>query len=203
MDAHNPIIQQTEEWIQARLGRATSSEFHAILARGQGKTRAAYLRRVVAERLTGKQAETYKNAHMERGLEAEPYAKMAYDLARGVMLEEVGFIKHESMYAGCSPDGLLPDRGVEIKSVIPTVQIETILAGGYPPEHKAQIQGGLWITKLPRWDFCSFCPEMPEHLRLYVFTVERDEKYIATLAVEVRSFLGEVDNICKLLNERK
>lgn len=203
MDTFNPVIQGTEEWVQARLGKATSSEFHAILAKGQGKTRAAYLRRVVAERLTGKPAETYKNAHMDRGLEQEPYAKMIYELKKGVMLEEVGFIKHEKLEAGCSPDALLPDRGVEIKSVIPTVQIETILAGGYPPEHKAQIMGGLWLTKLPRWDFCSFCPDMPEPLRLYIFTVERDEKFIATLAVEVRSFLGEVDNICNLLNERK
>lgn len=202
MDTFNPVIQGTEEWVQARLGKATSSEFHAILAKGQGKMRAAYLRRVVAERLTGKPAETYKNAHMDRGLEQEPYAKMTYELKRGVMLEEVGFIKHEKLDAGCSPDALLPDRGIEIKSVIPTVQIETILSGGCPPEHKAQIQGGLWITKKPKWEFCSFCPDMPERLRLYTFTMERDEAYIKALEIEVRSFLGEVNNICELLRQR-
>jgi hypothetical protein len=62
-------------------------------------------------------------------------------------VEQVKFIKHPTLAAGCSPDGLVDeDGGVEIKSVIPTVQIDTVLAGGYPSEHKAQIQGCLWIT---------------------------------------------------------
>lgn len=199
----NAPLQGTEAWALERCGRATSSEFHAILAKGQGKTRAAYLRRVLSERLTGKPAETYSNKHMERGLEQEPYARMAYEAHTGLMVEEVGFIKHETLEAGCSPDGLLgEDGGAEIKSVIPTVQVETILAGGYPSEHRAQILGCLWITKRQWWDFCSYCPDMPEHLRLYIFRVKRDEPYIASLAVEVRSFVGEVQTLYDSLMSR-
>ena len=195
--------QGSQEWLQARCGKATSSEFHAILAKGQGKTRAAYLRRVLSERLTGKPAETYRNAHMDRGNEQEPYARMAYEARTGLMVEEVGFIKHEILEAGCSPDGLLgEDGGAEIKSVIPTVQVETILAGGYPPEHRAQVQGCLWITKRQWWDFASYSPDMPERLRLYIFRVQRDEAYIASLAVEVRSFVGEVQTLYDALMSR-
>jgi hypothetical protein len=60
--------------------------------------------------------------------------------------------------------------------VIPTVQLDTILSGGYPPEHKAQVQGSLWITGRKWWDFCSYSPDMPGKLRLYIFRVERDER---------------------------
>jgi hypothetical protein len=196
-----PMIQGSQEWLQARCGKATSSEFSSILAKGQGKMRASYLRRVLAERLTGKPTETYQNAHMIRGQEQEPFARMAYEAQAGVLVEEVGFIKHSELEAGCSPDGLIgEDGGAEIKSVIPTVQVETLLRGGYPSEHVAQVQGCLWITGRKWIDFCSYSPDMPEHLRLYVFRVERDELYILNLAAEVTVFLSEVDALVMKLN---
>jgi hypothetical protein len=186
----------TPEHAQARCGHATASEFAAILARGQGKTRAAYLRRVVAEMLTGKPSETYRNAHMDRGNEQEPFARMAYEAQTGNFVEQVEFIKHPTLAAGCSPDGLIDaDGGAEIKSVIPTVQLDTILAGTYPPEHKPQIQGSLWITGRKWWDFCSFSPDMPGKLRLYIFRVERDEDYIKKLEAEVTGFVREAEQL--------
>lgn len=197
-------IQGSPEWFAERVGHATASEFSAILAKGQGITRTKYLRRVVAERLTGKPSETYKNANMERGSEQEPYARMAYEARTDNLVEEVGFIKHTTLMAGASPDGLIGvDGGCEIKSVIPTVQLDTILAGGYPSEHRAQIQGSMWITGRAYWDFCSFSPDMPDHLRTYIFRVVRDEAYILNLAAEVTVFLGEVGALIAKLNERK
>jgi hypothetical protein len=185
--------QGTEGWLLERCGHATASEFASILAKGQGKMRATYMRKVLAERLTGKPCESYHNAHMERGLEQEPYARLAYEARTGNVVELAGFIKHPTLNVGCSPDGLIDeDGGAEIKSVIPTVQVETILSGGYPSEHKAQVQGSLWITGRRYWDFCSYCPDMPEHLRLYIYKVYPDEAYIKTLETEVRGFLLEV-----------
>lgn len=196
-------IQGSEEWALARCGRATASEFSSILAKGQGKMRASYFRRVLAERLTGKPVETYRNGHMDRGHEEEAFARMAYEEHTGAIVQEVGFIQHQSLMAGCSPDGLVGDKGgAEIKSVISTVQLETMLAGGYPNEHKAQIQGNLWITEREFWDFCSYSSSMPPHLQLYVFRVERDEEYIKALEAEVAKFLKEVDEAYLKLMER-
>lgn len=195
------MIQGSPEWLQARCGNATASEFASILAKGQGKMRAAYLRRIVAERLTGKPCETYRNSHMDRGQEQEPHARLAYEAATGNLVEIVGFLKHPELAAGCSPDGLIDaDGGSEIKSVIPTVQVDTLLSGSYPSEHKAQVQGNLWITKRQWWDFVSFCPDMqkPDH-RLYVYRVYRDEDYIAALEKEVRGFLRDVDQMVDML----
>jgi hypothetical protein len=193
---YRDIEQGSEAWHAMRVGKATASCFDAVLAKGQGKMRANYLKRVIAETLTGKVMESYRNAHMDRGQEQEPLARWSYELATGNAVEQVSFIEHDSLDVGCSPDGLIVGkrRGAEIKCVIPTVQVETILAGGYPSEHKAQIQGSMWITGFEEWDFCSYSPDMPEHLRTYVFTVARDEAYIKALEAEVLRFLKDRDD---------
>lgn len=196
------VEQGTDAWFACRAGRATASEFSSVLAKGQGKTRASYMRRVIAERLMGKPLEdTYRNAHMDRGTEQEPLARMAYELLTDNIVQKVGFCQHDSLMAGCSPDGFVLDqpKGAEIKCVIPTVQVETILRGECPPEHKAQVQGNLWITGYETWDFFSFSPDLPEPNRTFLFTVTRDEDYINVLENEVRSFLLEADAKLKQL----
>lgn len=202
MRIHDAFPQGSPEWFQVRCGRATASEFSAILAKGEGKMRAKALRRIVAERLTGKPMESYSNGHMDRGTEQEPLARMAYMLKTDNIVQQVGFIEHDTLMAGCSPDGLIMGarRGAEIKSVIPTVQVETIQRGGYPPEHKAQIQGCMWIAEYDWWDFCSYSPDMPEHLRTYTYQVPRDDAYIKALEGELRKFLADVDEAVEKLN---
>jgi len=200
---HDDFMQGSEDWFLTRCGKATASEFSSILAKGQGKMRASYLKKVVAERLTKKPGDTYRNVHMDRGAEQEPLARMAYELKTGNIVQQVGFVEHDSLMAGCSPDGLIDqDGGAEIKCVIPTVQLETILAGGYPNEHKAQVQGNLWLTGRQWWDFCSYSPDMPGNLRTYILRVLPEADYIASLEAEVRKFLDEVDAIVEKLQRR-
>lgn len=195
--------QGSVEWFAARCGRATASEFSSVLAKGQGKTRLTYLRKVVAESLTGKPMESFKNKDTDRGNELEEFGRAAYEIKTGNSVDQVGFIQHATLMAGCSPDGLVgEDGGVEIKCVIPTVQLETVLAGGYPSEHRAQIQGGLWLTGRKWWDFCSHSEDLPENLRTYIFRVEPDPKYITTLEAEVTVFLREVDALLVDLRSR-
>jgi hypothetical protein len=162
------------------------------------------MRRVLAERLTGKPIETYHNGHMDRGQEQEPLARAAYEAETGELADTVGFIPHPDLMTGCSPDCLIGrDGGAEIKSVIPTIQVETILRGTIPPEHKPQVFGNLWITRRQWWDFVSFCPDMPEHLQLCIYRVEPDADYIAMLEKEVRAFLKEVDQLYDRLMDRR
>ena len=187
-------FQGTPEWLAARAGRATASEFSSILAKGEGKTRAEYLRKLVAERLTGKPTESFSNVHTLRGNEQESMARLAYEAAIDDFVEQVGFCQHDTLEAGCSPDGLVgKNGGCEFKCVLPHVHVETMLRGELPPKHKAQVQGCLWITEREWWDFGSYCPEMPSHLRLFRVRVHRDEPYIKTLESEVARFLEEVD----------
>lgn len=186
--------QGSPEWKLDKCGYASASQFSAVLAKGQGKTRATYLRRIVVERLTGVPTESYSNQHMERGIEQELFARAEYEMASGVLVEEAGFIKHQTLLAGGSPDGLVgDDGGIEIKSVIPTVQYETIIKGQYPSEHKAQIQGYLWLFNRKWFDFVSYSPDMPGKSRLYVYRVSRDEDYIKMLESEVILFLTDAE----------
>jgi len=197
------MIQGSEEWLEARLGRVTASCFSDVMARGQGITRLKYMRRIVAERLTGKPIESYFNRDMELGTELEPFARMEYEAQTGNLVQEVGFIQHATLLAGSSPDGLIDDDGgLEIKSVKPTVQIETIERGGYPYEHAAQVQGNLWILGRQWWDFVSYSPDMPEQLRLYIYRVERNEEYIQNLEAEVVKFLAEAEEMYQRLIRR-
>jgi len=186
--------QGTDEWRQMRAGIPTASEFATVLASGRGggesKTRRTYLLKLAGERLTGEPAESYSNAHMERGKAMESEARDAYAFMRDADYEQIGFIR--SGNAGCSPDGLIGDDGmVEIKTKLPHLQLEVLLANKLPAEHVAQCQGALWIAEREWLDFVSYWPKLP----LFTIRVLRDEAYIARLAEAVAGFNAELDAI--------
>lgn len=188
--------QGTDEWRQMRAGIPTASEFATVLAKGRGggesKTRRTYLLKLAGERLTGEPAESYSNGHMERGKAMEAEARDAYAFMRDAEYEQVGFIRNGN--AGCSPDGLIGDDGmVEIKTKLPHLQLEVLLANELPAEHIAQCQGALWIAEREWLDFVSYWPR----LNLFVTRVVRDEAYIARLKIEVADFNEELDTIVR------
>lgn len=195
--------QGSEEWVKARLGCVTASCFSDVLAKGEGIVRKKYMRRIVAERLTGKQVDSFCNSHTERGHQQEPFARLEYESRTGNLVQEVGFIRHPELMAGVSPDGLIDANGAaEIKSVISTVQLETIERSKVPTCHIPQIQGGMWITGREWWDFVSYSPDLPEPLKIFIFRVYRDDKYIQNLESEVIRFLDETDEMHQRLLRR-
>jgi hypothetical protein len=183
--------QGSEEWIQARLGIPTASEFHTIMAKGRdggdSKTRRTYMLKLVGEVLTGEPMDSYSNGHMERGKELEPDARNLYAFMRDCEPQVVGFIRNGQK--GCSPDSLVADDGmVEIKTKLPHLQVDCLLANRVPPEHKAQCQGALWVAEREWIDFVSYWPTLP----LFVTREYRDEEYIAKLAAAVDAFNAEL-----------
>lgn len=199
--------QGSPEWLAQRAGHVTASRFKDVLAKiktGESASRRNYRLQLVTERLTGRPCDTYTNAAMEWGTATEPFARAAYESARTLMVDETGFILHpEVKWVGASPDGLIgKDGGCEIKCPAQsTVHVET-LECGMPPEHRAQVQGTLWVTGRKWWDFISYDPRLPAHLQLYVERVERDEAYIKTLAEEVAKFLAEVEQMRARIDAR-
>lgn len=192
------IKQGTLEWHMARLGIATASNFGAILAKGRGGEESAirkqYKARLIVERLTGKPLESFATDAMRIGIEREPLARLAYEEETGEVVNEVGFFRHPSMAAGCSPDGLIGDSGIiEIKSPTLAVHLDYLKLGAEPSTYTAQIQGQLWITGREWASFVSYNPDFPEHLQLIVRRIQRDEIYIAKLESEVEQFLDEVE----------
>jgi hypothetical protein len=135
-----------------------------------------------------------RNAHMERGKIMEDEARDLYALLSDSDPQRVGFIK--SGPKGCSPDSLIGERGgLEIKTALPHIQIERLLKGDLPPEHRAQVQGNIWIAEREWWDFTSYWPKLP----LFVVRVARDDGYIATLAGAVNQFNEELADLVERL----
>lgn len=200
------MIQGSEEWFAARCGHATASRFKDILAKiksGEAASRRNYRAQLVAERMTGKPAESFSNAAMEWGTAQEPYARMQYEALRGALVEETGFIHHQTIeFCGASPDGLVGADGlVEFKCPNTATHIETVLSG-MSPDHMPQVQGQLWITGRQWCDFVSFDPRMPENLQVFIHRVERDDAYIKALEVAVVEFLSGVADTIKQLTKR-
>lgn len=186
--------QNSEEWLMARCGIPTASEFATVMAKGRGggdsKTRQTYLYKLAGEVITGRPMETFSNVHMERGHAMEAEARDLYAFMTDAPLERVGFIRNGRK--GASPDSLSGSSGmVEIKTKLPHLMIETILRGEFPPEHKAQCQGQLWVAEREWVDIAVYWPGMP----LFVQRAHRDEAYIRDLASAVDQFNAELDMI--------
>jgi putative phage-type endonuclease len=189
--------QRDDDWYAARCGKATASRFRdamATLKNGQPAQAAKdYLTELVVERLTGNPIQKFTTAAMLWGTEQEAAARAAYEQRTGIEVEETGFVAHDVLYAGCSPDGLVDWDGlIEIKCPYNSaVHIETLL-GGMPADHMAQVQGQMWITGRQWCDFVSFDPRMPEPLQLHVQRINRYPAYVAVLERQVTEFLVEV-----------
>lgn len=182
--------QGSADWFAARLGVPTASEFHSILAKGQGKTRRTYMLKLAGERLTGEPMHTYSNDHMERGREMEDEARSLYEFQTDAELTRVGFMRNGEK--GCSPDSLIGANGMcEIKTKLAHLQLDVLASDAVPSEHIAQCQGALWVAEREWLDFVSYWPK----LKPFIKRVYRDERYIATLKVAVEEFNEELNNL--------
>lgn len=189
--------QRSVEWHTVRLGKLTASRVSDAFATVKGKGEAAGRRnlrtQLVLERLTGESQDTgYTNAAMLRGIELEPDARRAYEAQTGILVESVGFVCHDELMAGCSPDGLTDDGLIEIKCPGAPAHLD-YLRDGLPLAYKLQIVHGLWLTGVTWADFVSYQPAFPEHLRLKVTRIMATDVDLIAHEAAVRVFLAEVD----------
>lgn len=192
------VEQGSEEWYRARMGIPTASMFATVMAQGKGggesKTRRTYMLKLAGEILTGRPMENYSNDHMERGREMEEMLRNQYAFQTNSDLERVGFIKRGR--AGCSPDSLIGKKKMlEIKSTLPHLLIDIHMRGEFPPEHKAQCQGALWVAEREEIDIAIGWTDVEAGfigIPLYIQTLHRDEKYIEAIARAVEEFNGEL-----------
>lgn len=199
------IEQGTPEWFAQRCGKATASRMADVMAKtktGVSQMRVNYAAQLIAERLTGVVAESYTNGAMQWGTDTEPEARDAYCFYQGVKVELAEFVTHPSIsMAGASPDGYVSSDGlVEIKCPNTATHIDTLLGRSVPGKYLHQIQFQLACTDRQWCDFVSYDPRMPEHLKLFVRRVKRDDTHIADLELEVIKFLSEVEDKVASLN---
>lgn len=191
-------IQGSPEWYAERAGKVTASRIADVMARtktGWGAARKHYMDRLVAERITGKVLPQKTVASLDRRLEMEPEARIAYEFYSGNEVSEVGFIQHPTIpNAGASPDGLIADDGgLEIKCCDTFTHIEILTSGTIDKAYIQQCDFGMACTGREWWDFASYDPAMPEELKLFVKRIQRDDSRIAEIESAVIEFISEVD----------
>lgn len=196
------LEQGSDEWLISRCGVITASRAHDIIKPGRAKgsyseARKTYMLELIAQVATGRLPEQSQFKQAAWGHENEPLAREAYEAREFACVNTCGLIyKDESMRCGISPDGIMEDRGLEIKNPFTTqVHLETLLSGVIKPEYLTQCQYSMWVTGLDRWDFCSYDFRMrgkPEN-RLVVIPQYRDLEIMARLDEEIPRFILEMD----------
>jgi len=194
------IEQNTDEWFALRAGKLTGSGFGKIMSnygKAFGEPAKKYATTIAVEQITGQPISSdYSNAHMERGHEQEPIARMRYEDENFCDVSNGGFFDCGAV--GVSPDGLVGESGViEIKSVIANIHYANIKRQTYDPAYKWQLIGNLYHTEREWIDFISFCADFPEDKRLYTCRLNfRDFKdEFAMLAKRTDEFFNLVDQI--------
>lgn len=188
------VQQNTDEWEELRLRKATASNFSKFMAnygKAFGDPAERYALQIALERVTGRKAEySFKNDDMDRGHEQEPVARMLYEEQFFVEVTNGGFF--DCGEYGDSPDGLVGlDGVVEIKSVIASTHEANIKRGRPDPAYKWQLAGHLDCTGRQWVDFVSYCADYPEWNQLAVYRLHREDMLaeLAQLAERRAEFL--------------
>jgi hypothetical protein len=189
--------QRTPEWFALRVGKLTGSCAKDMLARTQKSGEAAARRdlrmRLLAERLSGtSQEDTYVNAAMQWGIDHEADALAAYQAKTGVLVESIGFVEHDGLPVGSSPDGFADEGLVSIKCPKTATHIGYLRTQAEPSEHWAQNTHELWLTGRPWLDFVSFDPRLPR-LELCIVRVTRTPAELQTYELALLAFLSELE----------
>ncbi len=204
-------IQGSPEWKAARVGRVTASCLKKVMdftkTGKEGATRRSYRSQIVAEILTGQpQDDIYITRAMQWGTDTEPLARVAYEMATGNAVDQVGMILHPTIErAAASPDGIIPGIAspaglVEIKCPTTATHIETLLTHEIPDDYKLQMGWQMACTGAVWCDFVSYDPRLlDERLHIFIKRFTWAEANILVLEEAVQTFLGEVHETLAIL----
>jgi putative phage-type endonuclease len=198
------IVQRSDEWYKIRLGKVTASRIADVMAKtksGYSASRKNYMSQLVCEILTGTKEEGFTSAAMQHGIDTEGLARQAYEIETFQAVVECGFyIAPDIEQSGASPDGLVGDDGlIEIKCPNTATHIDTLLTGSIDSKYIYQMQWQMYCTGRKWCDFVSYDSRMPEHLKLFIKRVERDEKQLSEIKAEVEKFLSELNETVQKL----
>jgi predicted phage-related endonuclease len=191
--------QRSAEWFAARLGRLTGSVAKNMLAtitKGEAAARRDLRIRLALERITGQPQDddAFVNDAMQRGIDLEPHARMAYEARTGEMVIESGFLSMTDHLAGCSLDGHLGtfDTLVSIKCPKAATHFKYLRDRSFPEDYLPQMLHECWVTGARRYSFVSYDDRFPEPLRLFLHDRVVTEDEVDAYATKALAFLDEV-----------
>jgi hypothetical protein len=195
------VPQRSEAWFTARLGRLTGSVAKDMLAEiksGEAASRRDLRTRLLVERLTGRRAEDdFTNAAMQWGIDHEAEAFGAYEAVTGNIAQVTGFIRHDTLMAGCSLDGHVGDMEILVSLKCPKsathlsyLRNPGVMPGTYIP----QMLHEMWMVPSAReYHYISYDPRFDGKLQTFFMSVKRDGHMVAAYEAKALAFLREVD----------
>ena len=193
MKIHTAFSQNSLEWLAARAGVCTASEFDELMTpkfkARDGKMVESYLSRKLAEKWMGP-LPSFQTLDMEFGRIKEESAIPFYELEFSETVRQVALVTDDAGKIGCSPDGLIgEDGGIEIKCPRAETHVKYLLAGELPEEYALQVHGCLYVTGRKFWKFMSYHPKFPP----FVTTIERDENVCSFIGETLAAFMPKLD----------
>lgn len=176
MKIHTGFEQNSLEWLNARAGVVTASEFDCFMttdfALRKGEMVRSYVARKVAERWSGP-LPGFNSIDMDFGKFREEEAIPAFEFETGAKVERVAFITDDSGKIGCSPDGLIGEtRGLEVKCPTAEVHCKYLLNGELPKDYIQQVHAGMHVTGRTEWEFISY----RRHFPMLMLNIPRNEE---------------------------
>jgi hypothetical protein len=196
------VKQGSVEWHMARAGVITASQFHLTRAsaklkagpnKGDYNDKAKNLAfKLAIERIAGQpiECEDWAGWQADRGIALEPKAREAHE-ARGVIVEEAGFITTDDGKFGASADGFLYGKkaGAEYKCFLAPEKLKAIYLTGSTDDVIDQCDGGMWLSGMDEWHFGLFCPALaPIGLDFVLHIIKRDDNRIYELERDLLAF---------------
>lgn len=183
--------QRTSEWLEARRGKFTSSQFYKLIGASITGTAHTYILERIVDTYYGIKDSITTEA-MQWGVDYESEASEYYAILTGESVQNVGFISNDEITGG-SPDGLVLDEGViEIKCPFNPVNhlryglCETAkdLKKLSKPNYW-QCIGNMMVTGRKWCDFVSYDPRLEGEGKMYILRIEQDKKAVDELKVAI------------------
>lgn len=186
------MVQNSDEWFLARMGKFTSSQIYRLMKSGRGKDEYfgkvaySYIGETVSEILTGERKD-FSSKATEWGHRWEPSARERYEFETGRKVTLTGFVQDPKFdYVGGSPDGLVGAFGqIEIKCPHSSdVHLKYLQIKSYADFESAvkdngydwQIQNNMRVVGSEWCDFVSFDPRFDWNKQIKIFRVEKNAK---------------------------
>lgn len=191
--------QRSPLWHAIRAGKLCASDAAAMLsftkAGKEGHERRDLRFKLMTEILTGQPSPSdYVSAEMLRGTEKEPDCRAAYQVRTGLMVDPVGFLEHDELPAGCSPDGLVGEGLAEFKCPKSATHAKYLRTDALVNEYRAQLTHALWISGAPWIDIASFDDRFPADLEFVFVRLYAKDCDLVAHERAVRHFLNEVND---------
>jgi len=216
------VEAHTDEWIRARNGHFTSSEWNTLFVSGRskdeyfGKGAHTYIDEKVAEIMTGQSKELIRGIPaIDWGVAHENDAAQAYDYITGYQSIYSGFYEYSKVFGGT------PDREIQNNTKLITeikcphfISVCKINSGEeykkYDQEKYAQCQGNMLITCSDMCDIIYFDPRMgyikPGEYDIFsqvkIIRIYRDDNFIKEglerLDYATELLIEKIDNIIEM-----